>query len=48
MLRRTIPAFDPDGLLGLKEMEILSDLFGSDTGSTTDQTERPIPEIDPH
>ena len=46
MIRRTVPDFDPDGLLGLKEMEIASDVFGSYTGRTREQYDDPIQDAD--
>ena len=43
---KTVADFDPDGLLGLKEMEIASDVFGSYTGIPVDLHEVPVQDAD--
>lgn len=45
-IRKTVPDFDPDGLLGLKEMGIASDVLGSYTGRTRDPYEIPVQDAD--
>jgi len=42
----TVPNFDPDGLLGLKEMQIASDVLGSYTGRMKDLHEVPVQDAD--
>ena len=44
--RKVVPVFDPDGLLGLKEMAIVSDVFGSYTGRPLDSQELPVQDAD--
>lgn len=46
MPKRTVPNFDPDGLLGLKEMQIFSDVQGSYTGRQIDPDELPVQDAD--
>lgn len=41
-----IPNLSPDGLLGLKEMMIQSDVLGSYTGLVKDLEDRPIQDAD--
>ena len=43
---KIVPEFDPDGLLGLKEMTIASDVLGSYTGRTEDLFDNPIQDAD--
>lgn len=43
---KTVPDFDPDGLLGLKEMGIASDVLGSYTGRMKDPYEVPVHDAD--
>lgn len=43
---KTVPDFDPDGLLGLKEMWIASDVLGSYTGRSKDPYEVPVQDAD--
>ena len=44
--RDTVPSFEPDGLLGPKEMEIASDVLGSYTGRMKDLHEIPVQDAD--
>ena len=43
---KTVADFDPDGLLGLKEMGIVSDALGSYTGRTPHPWEIPVQDAD--
>ena len=43
---RIIPDFDPDGLLGLKEMEIASAVFASSAGQKNNRYEDPMSDSD--
>jgi len=43
---KTVPDFRPDGLLGLKEMWIASDVLGSYTGRMKDLHEVPVQDAD--
>lgn len=44
--RDTVPNLEPDGLLGLKEMRIASDVLGSYTGRLKDLHEIPVQDAD--
>lgn len=44
--KRVIPDFSPDGLLGLKEMKISSDVLGSYTGLVRDLDDKPVQDAD--
>ena len=41
-MKKTVASFDPDGLLGLKEMELVSDIPESSFGYVQDNMERPM------
>lgn len=41
-MKKTVASFDPDGLLGLKEMELLSELQESDFGFYHHDLENPM------
>lgn len=44
--KHVIPDFSPDGLLGLKEMKINSDVLGSYTGLVQDLEDKPVQDAD--
>ncbi len=44
--KHVIPNFQPDGLLGLKEMPINSDVLGSYTGIPEGEEEVPVQDAD--